>query len=194
MKYEASQKDYQLSDGTQSHSMAAVEPLQKDENPLTNPGARKKLVGLEDRLNANVFGQEDATKMAARAIRNRAIDPSLKNPAVMLLLGSTGTGKTELGKTIAQEVYGSRDRMQTFDMGEVKWEGDFNKIFGSPPGFVGSDKIPPFEKFLQNFPEGGAIVFDEIGNMGGGSASREGQSFILKQRRHAEAILPDVVG
>ena len=140
-------------------------------NPLSDPEEKLKYANLEAELKKNVFGQDDAVAMTARAMRSKVINSQSKKPATFLYLGSTGTGKTELAKTLAQKKFGSADRLVSFNMGQVKWEGDLNNIFGSPLGIVGSEKMPPFEKFLNDFPEGGVILFDEIGNMGGGLTS-----------------------
>ena len=152
----------------------AVSPRQRIQNPLSNPNERQRLATLEEHMGQIVFGQPEAIKMTARGLRNKAANAADPRPATFLLLGRTGTGKTETGKAVAKERYGDPEKLISFNMGEVKWEGDFNKIFGVNSGFVGSDKTAPFERFLQDHPEGGVVMFDEIGNMGGGNTAHSG--------------------
>jgi ATP-dependent Clp protease ATP-binding subunit ClpA len=163
--------------GSSKHaSIKAPAAISSFDNPLMDPEARQGLVTLEKRLGERVFGQEDAVKMSTRAIKNQLVNAQGNQPARLLYLGSTGTGKTELGKAIAKEHYGNEGKMIAFDMGNVKWEGDMNNIFGSPQGIAGSNKTSPFEQFLQDHPDGGVIIFDEIGNMGGARGSGEGNA------------------
>ncbi|MFN7684767.1 MAG: AAA family ATPase [Oligoflexia bacterium] len=154
----------------------APELFSSPQGSLADPAIRSRLATLEQRLGQTVYGQEEAVKMTARALRVQQIHSGAKTPVRLLYLGTTGTGKTELGKAIALEHYGNEGRLIAFDMGSVKWQGDLNNIFGAARAFKGSGERAPFEKFLVDFPEGGVIVFDEIGNMGGGSASQSAES------------------
>lgn|GEM_PF-919098 len=149
-------------------------------NPLINPDERSRLLSLEERLKKHVIGQDDAIDMAARSIRTRAVNPNTPQPASMLFLGPTGTGKTELAKALAKEVFGDSGRMKAFDMGSVKTKGDLQNIFGAPQGFAGSQSPSAFEQFLIDFPEGGVVTFDEIGNMGGKTGFSQSKEELLK--------------
>lgn len=136
-------------------------------NPLMDSEARSKLANLEERLEKHVFGQPEAVKATAKSIRLRSANTQTHTPAVTLDLGPTGVGKTELGKAIAKELFEDEERHVSFDMGKIKSQSELNEIFGVSPGFVGSGNMSPFEQFLNNYPDGGVITFDEIGNMGG---------------------------
>jgi len=137
-----------------------------DASPLLDPTSLSRLTSLEAELAKRVFGQTDALKMVARSVRTRALNPQLKVPGHALLLGSTGNGKTETGRALADILFGSSKRMKTFSFGNVKSDHDWSNIFGSARGLVGSDTMCPFEKALHDFPEGMVLIFDEIGNMG----------------------------
>lgn len=149
------------------------------DNPLTDPEFRQKLTTIQDRLGGHVMGQDDAVAIAAKSVRTKAINAKMPQPGVMLLLGPSGTGKTELATAIAKEHYGSEEKMITFNMGEIIKHGSLGNIFGSDKGYKGSDTISEFEKFLKkNRDTGGVILFDEIGNAGGGDPEEKAK--ILK--------------
>lgn len=137
-----------------------------EKNPLMDSQALTRLQGLEEAIKSFVFGQDEAVRIVSRAVRTRALNAKLNVPGHALLLGSTGTGKTEMGRSLAQVLYGSRSRIKQFGLGQIKNEHDWANIFGSPRGVVGSEKMPPFEQALHEFPEGMVIILDEIGNMG----------------------------
>ncbi|MGA0163635.1 MAG: AAA family ATPase [Bdellovibrionota bacterium] len=142
--------------------LAANEPS----NPLLDSAAMARLQGLEAELNKFVFGQDEAIQIVSRAVRTRALNAKMNVPGHALLLGSTGIGKTEMGRALAQVLYGSKQRIRQFGLGQVKSEHDWANIFGAARGVVGSEKMSPFEKALHEFPEGMVIILDEIGNMG----------------------------
>lgn len=147
-------------------------------NPLIDSEARTKLASLEERLEKHVFGQPEAVKVTAKSIRLRSANTQTQTPAVTLDLGPTGVGKTELGKAIAKELFEDEERHISFDMGKIKSQSELNEIFGVSPGYVGSGNMSPFEQFLNDYPDGGVITFDEIGNLGG--AQGESRESLLK--------------
>lgn len=153
-------------------------PPNRVSNPLVDPEARAKLASLEERLERHVFGQPEAVKASAKSIRLRSTNTQTRTPAVTLELGPTGVGKTELGKAIAKELFEDEERHISFDMGKIKTQAELNEIFGVSPGYVGSGNMSPFEQFLNTYPDGGVITFDEIGNMGGSKG--EGRESLLK--------------
>lgn len=135
-------------------------------NPLLDSASISRLQGLENELKNFVFGQDEAVRIVSRAVRTRALNAKMNVPGHALLLGSTGIGKTEMGRALAQVLYGSKQRIRQFGLGQVKSEHDWANIFGAARGVVGSEKMSPFEKALHEFPEGMVIILDEIGNMG----------------------------
>ncbi len=137
------------------------------QNPMQDPEVRARLKGLEATLSAGIIDQEEAVKKVTNAIRASAAAPGNKSPASIFLAGRTGTGKTELAKRAAEARYGNSNAIKIINMGNVKNEYSLNDIFSPPKGIVGSDSMGPFEKALNDFPDGCVIVFDEMSNAGG---------------------------
>jgi ATP-dependent Clp protease ATP-binding subunit ClpA len=153
---------------TTKKDIKVTPPLQRtgELNPLLDASSLSRLQNLETELGKKVFGQDEALKVIARSVRTRSINSKLKIPGHALLLGPTGTGKTETGRSLAEVLYGSSARFKHFSFGQIKNEHDWSNIFGSARGVIGSDTMCPFEKALNEFPEGMVINLDEIGNMG----------------------------
>lgn len=149
-------------------SAIVATPIKKTvyDNPLQDPEALPRLQNFEEQMAKRVFGQTEAIKIIARAVRTRALNPQNKIPGYVLLLGSTASGKTESARTMAEILYGDPNRLKLFNFGNIKSEHDWSNFFGSPRGIVGSETMSPFEKALNDFPEGMVIGFDELGNMG----------------------------
>lgn len=126
----------------------------------------QKLEALEKNLKQDVIGQDAMIdRLVEAAHPHFLLKP--QRPLSLFLVGTTGTGKTEVAKVFAKHLFGHESKLGVFDLGKVTSDGDFNDVFGSGTGFVGSEQIKSFEQFLMNNPEGGVIVFDEISNMGG---------------------------
>lgn len=125
-----------------------------------------KLEALTKNLKQDVIGQDMMIdRLVEAAYPHFLLKP--QRPLSLFLVGTTGTGKTEVAKVFAKHLFGHESKLGVFDLGKVTSDGDYNDVFGSGTGFVGSEQVKPFEQFLINNPEGGVIVFDEISNMGG---------------------------
>ncbi|MCC6276648.1 MAG: AAA family ATPase [Oligoflexia bacterium] len=142
-------------------------PYKAPDNPLHDPALAKRLQTLIPNISTYVIGQDAAVRSAAQSIIAHKGDASKKNPVSLFVIGSTGTGKTELGRGIAAALYGSPDRAAVIPLGAVHSEADLGNIFGPNAGYSGHDTVWLFEEALKNSPDGGVIVFDEISNMGG---------------------------
>ncbi|MCL6574176.1 MAG: AAA family ATPase [Bacillus sp. (in: Bacteria)] len=129
--------------------------LQKDE--------LLKMKNLEENLNKKVIGQETAVKKVANAIRrSRAGLKSKHRPiGTFLFVGPTGIGKTELSKTLAQELFGSIDSMIRLDMSEYMEKHSVSKLIGSPPGYIGHDEAGQLTEKVRRNPYS-IILLDEI--------------------------------
>ena len=119
---------------------------------------------LEMRLKERIVGQEGAISVVASAIRRKEngwIDD--EHPLVFLFLGSSGIGKTELAKQVAQYLY--KDQLKKafirLDMSEYQEKHEVAKLIGSPPGYIGHDDGGQLTKKLVQFPEA-VVLFDEV--------------------------------
>ena len=122
----------------------------------------KKLTTLEEKLNAKVIGQEEATRLVAAAIRrNRAQISPRRRPASFIFVGPTGVGKTELVKVLANELFDSPETLIRLDMSEFMEKHSVSKIIGSPPGYVGYDEAGQLTEKVRRKPYS-VLLFDEI--------------------------------
>ncbi|KKI93916.1 Clp protease ClpX [Bacillus sp. SA1-12] len=122
-----------------------------------------KMKHLEKRLSEKVIGQAEAVKKVAKAIRrSRAgLKPKTRPIGSFLFVGPTGVGKTELTKTLAEELFGSKDAMIRLDMSEYMEKHSVSKIIGSPPGYVGHDEAGQLTEKVRRNPYS-IILLDEI--------------------------------
>ncbi len=121
-----------------------------------------KLLNLETNLQKKVIGQNTAVEAVCRAIRrNRAGLRTTNRPPSFIFVGPTGVGKTELAKTLAFEMFGSRDSMIRIDMSEYMESHSTSKLIGSPPGYVGYDDAGQLTEKVKRKPYS-IILFDEI--------------------------------
>ncbi|MFY0759437.1 AAA family ATPase [Metabacillus dongyingensis] len=132
-----------------------VGKLQEDE--------QAQMKNLENKLSGKVIGQDEAVKKVAKAIRrSRAGLKSKERPiGSFLFVGPTGVGKTELTKTLASELFGSRDSLIRLDMSEYMEKHSISKIIGSPPGYVGHEEAGQLSEKVRRNPYS-IILLDEI--------------------------------
>ncbi|QNG59120.1 AAA family ATPase [Bacillus sp. PAMC26568] len=132
-----------------------VGKLQEDE--------QAQMKNLENKLSSKVIGQEDAVRKVAKAIRrSRAGLKSKERPiGSFLFVGPTGVGKTELTKTLASEMFGTRDSLIRLDMSEYMEKHSISKIIGSPPGYVGHEEAGQLSEKVRRNPYS-IILLDEI--------------------------------
>ncbi len=126
-------------------------------------GEAEKLLHLEKVLEKRVVGQPFAIKAVSDAIRaSRAglNDPS-RPTGVFLFLGPTGVGKTELAKTLAEQLFSREDAMIRLDMSEYMEKHTVSKLIGSPPGYVGYDEGGQLSEALRRRPYA-VVLLDEI--------------------------------
>ncbi len=105
-------------------------------------GERERLLNLEGLLSSSVIGQSKAVSAVAEAVRRgySGIRDEKRPIACLMFTGPTGVGKTELCRTLAQEVYGSRDAMIRLDMTEYMEKQSVSRRIGAPPGYVGYEE------------------------------------------------------
>ena len=122
-----------------------------------------KMKSLEQNLAAKVIGQEEAVTKVAKAIRrSRAGLKSAHRPiGSFLFVGPTGVGKTELSKTLAEELFGTKESMIRLDMSEYMEKHSVAKIIGSPPGYVGHEEAGQLTEKVRRNPYS-IILLDEI--------------------------------
>ena len=124
---------------------------------------REKLLQLEDELHRRVVGQEEAITSVADAIRrNRAGLSDEKKPiGSFLFLGTTGVGKTELAKALAEYLFDDEDNMTRIDMSEYQESHSVSRLVGAPPGYVGYDEGGQLTEAVRRRPYS-VVLLDEI--------------------------------
>lgn len=124
---------------------------------------KEKLSKLEDRLGDRVIGQRQALKVLASAIRrSRAGLKDPKRPiGTFLFLGSTGVGKTEVAKSLAELLYGNEDMLVRLDMTEYMEKHTVSRLFGAPPGYIGYDNGGQLTDTVRRKPFS-IILLDEV--------------------------------
>lgn len=123
----------------------------------------ERLLHLEDELHKRVIGQDDAVHAVATAIRRaRAGMKDPKRPiGSFLFLGSTGVGKTELARALAETMFGSEKNMIRFDMSEYMEKHEVSRLVGAPPGYVGYKEGGQLTDAVRKNPYS-VILFDEV--------------------------------
>ncbi len=122
----------------------------------------KQLKGLADRLKEHIVGQDEAVEAVARAIRRNRVGISpKKKPVSFIFVGPTGVGKTELVKSLANDLFDSVDSLIRLDMSEFMEKHTVSKLIGSPPGYVGYDEAGQLTEKIRRRPYC-VVLFDEI--------------------------------
>lgn len=136
-------------------SKVPVEKLTEDE--------KEKYAKLDDELKMTVIGQQDAIDSVARSIKRARV--GLKDPkkpiGSFIFVGPTGVGKTYLAKTLAQELFGSADKLIRMDMSEYMEKFAVSRLVGSPPGYVGYEEGGQLTEAVRTNPYS-VVLFDEI--------------------------------
>lgn len=124
---------------------------------------KDKLLHLEDELHQRVVGQEDGIRAIADAVRrSRAGLQDPKRPiGSFIFLGTTGVGKTELAKALAEYLFDDEDMMTRIDMSEYQEKFSASRLVGAPPGYVGYDEGGQLTEAIRRKPYS-VVLFDEI--------------------------------
>ena len=124
---------------------------------------REKLLHLEDELHRRVIGQEEAITAVSDAVRrSRAGLQDPKRPiASFIFLGTTGVGKTELAKTLADYLFDDENMITRIDMSEYQEKFSVTRLIGAPPGYVGYDEGGQLTEAVRRKPYS-VVLFDEI--------------------------------
>ncbi len=122
-----------------------------------------KMKHLEENLAKKVIGQEEAVRKIAKAIRRSRAGLKAKNRPIgsFLFVGPTGVGKTELSKTLAEELFGSKDAMIRLDMSEYMEKHAVSKLIGAPPGYIGHEEAGQLTEKVRRNPYS-IILLDEM--------------------------------
>ena len=124
---------------------------------------REKLLHLEEELHKRVIGQDEAITAVSDAVRrSRAGLQDPKRPiASFIFLGTTGVGKTELAKTLADYLFNDETMMTRIDMSEYQEKYSVSRLIGAPPGYVGYDEGGQLTEAVRRKPYS-VVLFDEI--------------------------------
>ena len=124
---------------------------------------RDKLLHLEEELHKRVVGQDEAIEAVSNAVRrSRAGLQDPKRPiASFIFLGTTGTGKTELAKALAEYLFNDENMMTRIDMSEYQEKFSVSRLIGAPPGYVGYDEGGQLTEAVRRKPYS-VVLFDEI--------------------------------
>ena len=124
---------------------------------------RDKLLHLEDELHKRVIGQDEAIEAVADAVRrSRAGLQDPKRPiGSFIFLGTTGVGKTELAKALAEYLFDDESLMTRIDMSEYQEKHTVSRLIGAPPGYVGYDEGGQLTEAVRRKPYS-VVLFDEI--------------------------------
>ncbi len=122
----------------------------------------KRLSELDQRLRTKIVGQDEAIDAVSAAIRRNRVGISPKHkPVSFIFVGSTGVGKTELVKQLAEDLFNAPESLIRLDMSEFMEKHSVSRIIGSPPGYVGYDEAGQLTEKIRRKPYS-VVLFDEI--------------------------------
>jgi len=155
--------EYARGDGDEIQVLLKQAERQAEDNQKEEEARERALYPLEQRLKENIIGQENAITTVASAIRRKQngwYDED--HPLVFLFLGSSGIGKTELAKQIANYLHKNNKKgFIRLDMSEYQEKHEVAKLIGSPPGYIGHDQGGQLTKKLRAQPNA-VVLFDEV--------------------------------
>ncbi|HPN68408.1 MAG TPA: ATP-dependent chaperone ClpB [Saprospiraceae bacterium] len=124
---------------------------------------KEKLIHLEERIERRVIGQEEAVEAVSNAIRLSRTGLSNQNKPIgsFLFLGTTGVGKTELAKALAEELFNDENLMTRIDMSEYQEKHAVSRLVGAPPGYVGYEEGGQLTEAVRRKPYS-VVLLDEI--------------------------------
>ena len=165
----------------QGRSVQVDGPVVKVDNKMFDNEFRNRLKNLPQNLAKHVKGQPGLINAVVRAVKGRVTNIDGKSPASVFVVGLTGTGKTEVAKALAQELYGIELAEKCIiPMGNVATSHDLDNVFSPSKSSMGSDSEGLFESCIKALVDsGGVVVFDEMSNAGGNNKTAKNE--IMKQ-------------
>ncbi len=158
---------HQVSIPTTGAAKAQAEPedlfLPRPGNDGARQGLFRRVSNLERSLRQQIIGQDDAISSLVRAVKKAAV--GLKRPThpvgTFLLVGRTGTGKTELAKAVARNLFDDPSAMIRVDCSEYALPHEYAKLIGSPPGYIGHNEGGFLTEAIKKKPNS-VVLFDEV--------------------------------
>lgn len=172
---DASGENFVLTAGKVQTTLKA--PKLEADDPLSDPETMSLLRGFEEKMSSELFGQEEVVSQIYDAVLSYKSGLVRDKALSFFLVGSTGTGKSETAKVLANVMYENRERTAFINLGDLRHDFDMSTVFNPPTGVTGGDKAGLFEQALIENPEGGVILFDEASNMGGNDKAKKNDLF-----------------